>query len=131
MSTEDDSALKDRDKTADASATQTADDGHPGAGLSAFQQEILRQLFDEPDYGLGLKRDLETYYGEEVNHGRLYPNLDELTERGLLEKTQQDKRTNEYALTDEGRYVVRSLVQHGLSSLGKDELGDDLPQEGA
>jgi len=126
MSTEDDSALKDRDKTADASAPQTADDGHPGAGLSAFQQEILRQLFDEPDYGLGLKRDLEAYYGKEVNHGRLYPNLDELTERGLTEKTQQDKRTNEYALTDEGRYVVRSLVQHGLSSLGKDALAADV-----
>ncbi|ELZ20434.1 PadR family transcriptional regulator [Natrinema limicola JCM 13563] len=35
-------------------------------------------------YGLAIKRELEDYYGTEVNHGRLYPNLDELVDLGLV-----------------------------------------------
>jgi len=38
----------------------------------------------------------------DVNHGRLYPNLDELVDDGLLEKGEQDARTNYYVLTDAG-----------------------------
>lgn len=70
--------------------------------LTAFQQNILTILGEEPRYGLAIKRELEAYYDSEVNHGRLYPNLDELVEMGLIEKSERDKRTNEYALTDEG-----------------------------
>ena len=37
-----------------------------------------------------------------MNHGRLYPNLDELVEKGLVEKGQKDRRTNVYHLTQRG-----------------------------
>ena len=37
---------------------------------------------DEP-HGLAIKEELEGYYESEVNHGRLYPNLDTLVEKGL------------------------------------------------
>jgi len=70
--------------------------------LTAFQQNILVILAEEPMYGLAIKGHLETYYGTEVNHGRLYPNLDDLVEMGLVEKSELDKRTNQYELTDEG-----------------------------
>ncbi len=73
------------------------------ADLTAFKRDILWALFHETDheaYGLHIKRQLETLYGEEVNHGRLYPNLDDLVEAGLIEKSELDKRTNNYALTD-------------------------------
>jgi DNA-binding PadR family transcriptional regulator len=70
--------------------------------LTAFQQNILTILAEEARYGLAIKRELETYYDDEVNHGRLYPNLDDLVEMGLVEKSELDKRTNQYALTDEG-----------------------------
>ena len=73
------------------------------AALTAFRRDILWTLYHEVDheaYGLRIKRQLETLYGEEVNHGRLYPNLDALVEDDLIEKSELDKRTNNYALTD-------------------------------
>ncbi len=74
--------------------------------LTAFQRNILAILADEPMYGLAIKRELESYYGADVNHGRLYPNLDDLVDMGLVEKSELDKRTNQYALTDTGRETV-------------------------
>lgn len=69
--------------------------------LTAFQRDILYVAADQdPPYGLAIKRALESYYEQEVNHGRLYPNLDTLVERGLLKKGELDKRTNSYELTD-------------------------------
>lgn len=51
-------------------------------------------------YGLGIKAELEGYYNEEVNTGRVYDNLDKLVENGYLEKSPYDQRTNSYTLTD-------------------------------
>ena len=36
--------------------------------LTAFQHNILVILSEEPMYGLAIKRQLEEYYGTEVNH---------------------------------------------------------------
>ena len=83
----------------------TVDPGIAGE-LTAFQQNILVILAEEARYGLAIKRELEEYYGEEVNHGRLYPNLDDLVEMGLVEKSELDKRTNQYALTDDGEQAL-------------------------
>lgn len=75
--------------------------------LTRFQWDILAVLAEGPDYGLGIKRALEDEYDEDrVRHGRLYPNLDELVEEGLVEKSKRDERTNEYALTDAGEAAV-------------------------
>ncbi|WP_254273829.1 PadR family transcriptional regulator [Haloarcula marina] len=74
--------------------------------LTAFQQNILVILAEEPRYGLAIKRELEEYYSDEVNHGRLYPNLDDLVEMGLVEKSELDKRTNQYSLTEDGKEAV-------------------------
>jgi len=85
--------------------------------LTAFQRNVLTILAEEPRYGLAVKRELETYYGEEVNHGRLYPNLDDLVEMGLVEKSELDKRTNQYALTEEGYQVLLDQLSWTLSKL--------------
>lgn len=76
--------------------------------LSGFQRDVLREISaaDGAPYGLALKQSLGGAYGEEINHGRLYPNLDELRDAGLLVKRQRDKRTNEYALTSLGAAVL-------------------------
>lgn len=74
--------------------------------LTAFQFNILVVLSREPMYGLAVKRELEAYYQDEVNHGRLYPNLDDLVSQGLVSKSELDKRTNQYGLTDEGYETV-------------------------
>jgi DNA-binding PadR family transcriptional regulator len=89
--------------------------------LTAFQRNILTILAEEPMYGLAVKRELEAYYGAEVNHGRLYPNLDELTEMGLIEKSELDKRTNQYELTDAGYGAVLDQLDWTLSRLLTDE----------
>jgi len=77
--------------------------------LSLFQVVSLAIIVDEPRYGLAIKRELEEFYGQEVNHGRLYANLDELVEKGLAEKSELDKRTNEYAGTDAGQEVLEEF----------------------
>jgi DNA-binding PadR family transcriptional regulator len=82
--------------------------------LTAFQRNILTVLAEQPRYGLAIKRELESYYGEEVNHGRLYPNLDDLVSKGFVEKSELDKRTNEYALTDDGVDAVLDGLEWSL-----------------
>ena len=97
--------------------------------LTAFQQNILAILSNEPMYGLAVKRELEAYYDSEVNHGRLYPNLDDLVDMGLLEKSELDKRTNQYALTDEGRAAVLDQLRWTLSKYVTDEERADELQD--
>jgi DNA-binding PadR family transcriptional regulator len=89
--------------------------------LTAFQQSILVTLAEEAQYGLAIKRGLEDYYGSEVNHGRLYPNLDSLVDADLVAKSELDKRTNEYALTDEGYDLLLGELEWKLSKLVTDE----------
>ena len=74
--------------------------------LTGFQRDVLyviASIEDEPrPHGLSIKNEIEASYEGEVNHGRLYPNLDQLVEMGLVEKGTLDKRTNSYTLTDRG-----------------------------
>lgn len=72
--------------------------------LTGFQRDLLFCIagIDKP-YGLGIKEKLETYGETDINHGRLYPNLDTLVDKGYLTKTSIDDRTNRYELTDAGR----------------------------
>ena len=77
--------------------------------LTGFQRDLLYVTAgqDEP-HGLALKDELEEYYETEIHHGRLYPNLDTLVEKGLLEKGQIDKRTNSYQVTQRGRREIEA-----------------------
>ena len=78
------------------------------AQTTAFKYEVLVAVaaLDEPS-GQDIRRWMEHNQNptltDDVNHGRLYPNLDDLVEAGLLQKGEQNKRTNYYALTDAGR----------------------------
>jgi len=79
--------------------------------LPDFQRDILLVLaISEPTHGQGIVEDLSTLRDEDVNNGRLYPNLDELAGQGLVEKSIRatDGRSNEYRLTPAGRAAVRS-----------------------
>ncbi|MBP1923488.1 DNA-binding PadR family transcriptional regulator [Halorubrum alkaliphilum] len=93
--------------------------------LTAFQQNILTILAEEPMYGLAVKRELESYYGSEVNHGRLYPNLDDLVEQGFVAKSELDKRTNQYELTEDGHDVVLGQLEWVLDRFVTDETRAD------
>jgi DNA-binding PadR family transcriptional regulator len=91
--------------------------------LTAFQRNVLTVLAEGPTYGLAIKEELEAYYGDDVNHGRLYPNLDSLVEMGLVEKGELDKRTNEYKLTDAGFAALRDQLEWTFSRIGAGENG--------
>jgi len=104
----------------EAHTKQTVDDSTVRE-LTAFQQNILVVLSEEPMYGLAIKRELEAYYGDEVNHGRLYPNLDELVEEGLVEKSELDKRTNQYELTEAGQDAVVDRLEWVLGRFVTDD----------
>lgn len=77
--------------------------------LTGFQRDLLYVIagLDEP-HGLALKDELEEYYESEVHHGRLYPNLDTLVDKGLVEKGTVDDRTNSYSLTRRGRREIEA-----------------------
>jgi len=78
-------------------------------------------------YGLAIKRELESYYGGEVNHGRLYPNLDDLVEFGLVEKSELDKRTNQYELTEDGYEALLEQFEWSLARIVTNESrADDI-----
>lgn len=77
--------------------------------LTAFQRDLLYVVagLDEP-HGLAIKEELETYYEKEIHHGRLYPNLDTIVEKGLIDKGQLDRRTNVYSLTQRGQREIEA-----------------------
>jgi transcriptional regulator, PadR family len=75
--------------------------------LTGFQRDLLYVIAGrEEPHGLAIKDELEDYYEKEIHHGRLYPNLDTLVEKGLVEKGQHDRRTNYYTLTRRGRREI-------------------------
>ena len=75
--------------------------------LTGFQRDLLYVVngLDEP-HGLAVKDELEDYYEKEIHHGRLYPNLDTLVDKGLIEKGEVDRRTNYYTLTQRGQREI-------------------------
>lgn len=80
--------------------------------LTGFQRDLLYLVdgLNDP-HGLAIKDELEEYYEQEIHHGRLYPNLDTLVEKGLLDKSQRDKRTNEYTTTRRGTREIEARVE--------------------
>ncbi|MFC6942994.1 PadR family transcriptional regulator [Salinirubellus sp. GCM10025818] len=75
--------------------------------LTGFQRDLLYVIAGrERPHGLAIKEELEDYYEKEIHHGRLYPNLDTLVDKGLVEKGDKDRRTNFYTLTRRGRREI-------------------------
>lgn len=77
--------------------------------LTGFQRDVLYVVagLEEP-HGLAIKAEVDTYYSAEINHGRLYPNLDTLVEEGLVEKGSHDDRTNAYTLAERGKRAIEN-----------------------
>lgn len=77
--------------------------------LTGFQRDLLYTIagLDEP-HGLAIKEEMEEYYETEVHHGRLYPNLDAMADKGLVQKGEKDRRTNEYQLTNRGKREMKN-----------------------
>lgn len=76
--------------------------------LSGFQRDLLYVIsgMDQPS-GQQAKEQLERYLDGDINHGRLYPNLDTLVTKEYVEKGPIDRRTNYYAITERGENLIR------------------------
>lgn len=81
--------------------------------LTGFRRDLLQAIaaVDGEAYGLALKRWLDERYTAEINHSRLYQNLDYLVEAGLVTREPIDDRTNAYALTDDARRLLNGYAQ--------------------
>ncbi|CDK38198.1 PadR family transcriptional regulator [Halorubrum sp. AJ67] len=90
--------------------------------LTGFQRDLLYVTagLEEP-HGLAIKEELEDYYEKDIHHGRLYPNLDTLVEKGLIEKSEKDKRTNMYSLTRRGQREIEARQEWADNYLNQGE----------
>ena len=80
--------------------------------LTGFQRDLLYVIAgQEEPHGLAIKEEMEIYYEKEVHHGRLYPNLDTLVDKGLVDKSEKDRRTNAYRLTRRGEREIEDRQQ--------------------
>ena len=74
--------------------------------LTSFQRDLLYVAAgQERPSGQQIKDEIERQY-DEITHGRLYPNLDTLAEKGYVEKGEINRRTNYYEATDQGRNAL-------------------------
>jgi len=91
--------------------------------LTGFQRDILYCIaaLDGP-YGLKIKQKLEDTTSIDVNHGRLYPNLDSLVELGFVKKEPKDKRTNLYLLSEQGAELIKRRRQWEDSQLQEGDI---------
>lgn len=102
------------------------------ADLTGFQRDLLNAIAatggtpdaidDSCPYGLAVKRQIEEWRGYEINHGRLYPNLDALVDAGYVSKHKHDRRTNGYRVTKKGVDAIvgyhEGATSTALSALG-------------
>jgi len=80
--------------------------------LTGFQRDLLYVIAGQEDpHGLAIKEEMENYYEKKVHHGRLYPNLDTLVDKGLVDKSEKDRRTNAYRLTRRGEREIEDRQQ--------------------
>ncbi len=76
--------------------------------LTSFQRDLLYVVVGGTDpSGQEIKTELQGPMGE-ITHGRLYPNLDTLVQKGYLDKGQNDRRTNFYRETEKALEGLQS-----------------------
>jgi len=95
-----------------------ADGGVRWFGLNAFQRDLLVEIYqmDQPS-GQAISGRIEAEHGEDVTTTRLYSNLNDLVDYGLLDKGEQDLRTNYYQITNDGRRLVEETARY-FASIG-------------
>jgi DNA-binding PadR family transcriptional regulator len=102
--------------------------------LTAFQRDQLYVIAGlDGARGVRIQDELEKYYMDDVQPGRLYPNLDKLVEKGLVNKEPINDRANSYSPTRralrtldardewEAQYVRRTEDEPGVASASMDD----------
>jgi len=91
--------------------------------LTGFQRDMVYCIaaLDGPS-GVEVRRELEEYSSAEVNHGRLYPNLDELVDEGVIRKEKKNDRTNLYVISPLGKELIEERRQWEDEKLQDSEI---------
>jgi DNA-binding PadR family transcriptional regulator len=99
-------------------AGSEADGGVRWFDLNAFQRDLVVEIYqmDQPS-GQAISGRLEAEHGVDVTHTRLYSNLNDLVDLGLLDKGEQDQRTNYYQITNDGQTLVEDTARY-FGSIG-------------
>jgi len=95
-----------------------ADGGVRWFDLNGSKRDLLVEIYqlDQPS-GQDIRGRMEAEHGEDVKAGRLYPNLNDLVDYGLLDKGEQDLRTNYYQITNDGQRLVEDTARY-FESIG-------------
>lgn len=90
-------------------------------GLTSFQRDLLYVITGKSQLsGQEIKDELSNEFGE-ITHGRLYPNLDTLVEKGYVKKGKIDRRSNYYETTPFGKEQLRARREWENSYVSFDE----------
>jgi PadR family transcriptional regulator PadR len=87
--------------------------------------QLLRIVQAKPTWGYQIKKQVNAEFNLKLRHGSLYPTLNSLERKGLLEsiKQQNGKRTRKvYTITEEGEtylQVYSSIIQAQLNPANK------------
>lgn len=72
--------------------------------------QLLRIIQAQPTWGYKIKKQVEEDFNIKLRHGALYPTLNELEKRGLLESSVQKESGRSrkiYSTTKEGKQYLR------------------------
>lgn len=85
--------------------------------LTSFKRDLLRTLaaLDAPN-GLAIKAELNAHYPN-LTHARVYQNLDQLADEGLITKRSVTDRENAYSLTDHGEAHLQAAAHRLTDAL--------------
>lgn len=91
--------------------------------------QLLRIIHAQPTWGYRIKKQFEADFNIKLRHGALYPALNGLEQKGLVESTKQrkDGRARKvYTLTEDGRAYLQSYYSILQGQLGSAEAGPAL-----
>ena len=95
-----------------------ADGGVRWFDLNNSKRDLLVEIYqmDQPS-GQDIRGRMKAEHNEDVDHGRLYPNLNDLVDLGLLDKGEQNLRSNYYQITNDGQRLVEDTIRY-FESIG-------------
>ena len=103
---------------AGAGAGAEADGGVRWFDLTGFERDLLVEIYQmEQPSGQAIRDRMEAEHGEDVTTTRLYSNLNDLVDYGLLDKGEQNFRTNYYQITNDGQRLVEDTARY-FESIG-------------
>jgi DNA-binding PadR family transcriptional regulator len=92
--------------------------------LTGFQRDLLFVVAGESGAnGKEIKHTLEETQDRHLLAGRVYSNLDDLTQEGLVEKGEIDGRTNCYEITENGLERIEDRYQWQTDFVPVDGVG--------